>query len=337
MSEEIFHIAWQATYACNLSCVHCYAASDPRDLLTREEALKLIEEAHEVGAKSFVFTGGEPLTRPDILELIEFASSVGLKPIVATNATLITSRHLEVFKRCKASVAVNLPALSEETHAVFVGASSALSKKLKAIDLMVREGIAVSIGVAVTKLNICEVENVIQFAEEKNIFCDVMAVVPVGRATADIMPQPQQYRDLIARLLEKWRALPMNAIGCKAFSSWKTRVSVYEPSYVALLSSEGFEAPGKLCSITQTLHIMEDGSARPCPFIPYTVGNVRREALRSIWKKMKSDKFLQKLASGDGLKGRCRECPYRSVCVGCRARAYWIYRDYFAEDPVCIL
>jgi MoaA/NifB/PqqE/SkfB family radical SAM enzyme len=106
-------------------------------LLTREEALKLIEEAHEVGAKSFVFTGGEPLTRPDILELIEFASSVGLKPIVATNATLITSRHLEVFKRCKASVAVNLSALSEETHAVFVGASSALSKKLKAIDLMV--------------------------------------------------------------------------------------------------------------------------------------------------------------------------------------------------------
>jgi radical SAM protein with 4Fe4S-binding SPASM domain len=67
------------------------------------------------------------------------------------------------------------------------------------------------------------------------------------------------------------------------------------------------------------------------------VGNVRREALRSIWKKMKSDKFLQKLASGDGLKGRCRECPYRSVCIGCRARAYWIYRDYFAEDPVCIL
>jgi radical SAM protein with 4Fe4S-binding SPASM domain len=160
----------------------------------------------------------------------------------------------------------------------------------------------------VTKLNICEVENVIQFAEEKNIFCDVMAVVPVGRATADTMPQPQQYRELIARLLKKWRALPMNAIGCKAFSSWKTRVSVYEPSYVALLSSEGFEAPGKLCSITQTLHIMEDGSARPCSFISYTVGNVRREALRSIWKKMKSDKFLQKLASGDGLKGRCREC-----------------------------
>jgi hypothetical protein len=97
------------------------------------------------------------------------------------------------------------------------------------------------------------------------------------------------------RLLEVWRATPMNAIGYKTFSEWKTDVTAYEPSYAALLRMRGFDVPGKLCSITQALHIMEDGSARPCPYIPYAIGNARRESLKSIWEKMKRDGFLQRL------------------------------------------
>jgi radical SAM protein with 4Fe4S-binding SPASM domain len=51
---------------------------------------------------------------------------------------------------------------------------------------------------------------------------------------------------------------------------------------------------------------------------------------------MKRDGFLQRLADSSNLKGGCGRCQYRDVCGGCRARAYWVYRDYFAEDPVCV-
>ena len=336
MQSTPLHIAWQTTYACPLRCVHCYATSGPREFLSEGEALKLIEEAHELGAKSFVFTGGEPLTRHDILKLIEFASSLGLKPIIATNAILITYEHVEVFKRCRAGVAVNFPALSEDVHAKFTGVPSSLLKKLRSIEVMLKEGVQVSVGIAVTRLNIHEVEKVIMFTRREGVFCDVVAVVPMGRATIDSLPPLQQYEELVLRLLEVWRAAPMNAIGYKTFSEWKTDVAVYEPSYAALLRMRGFDVPGKLCSITQTLHIMEDGSARPCPYIPYAIGNVRRENLKSIWEKMKRDGFLQRLVDSRNLKGRCGRCQYRDVCGGCRARAYWVYRDYFAEDPVCV-
>lgn len=36
------------------------------------------------------------------------------------------------------------------------------------------------------------------------------------------------------------------------------------------------------------------------------------------------------------LKCRCGECEFKSICSGCRARAYAETQDYLDEDPSCI-
>lgn len=331
------HIAWQCTYDCNLRCIHCYAAYNSHELLSKEEAIRLIEQAHELGARSFVFTGGEPLIRADILELVEFVGELGMKPIVATNATMVTHEHVKVFKRYGTAVAINVPALSEEIHAEFTRIPFSLKRKLETIELMLNEGLSVSIGVPITRINIGDVERVLGFSKDLGLYCDALMTIPMGRAKPDVLPSSQAYRDLMTRLLEKWRAVPMNAIGYKSFVAWSSKISVYEPSYVALLYSKGFDVPGRLCSLSQTLHIMENGSARACPFIPYSLGNIRRESLKEIWKKLKENKFIRSLINVAHLKGRCSNCSFKEVCGGCRARAYWIRGDFFAEDPVCIL
>ena len=335
--DRPLHIAWQCTSDCNLRCIHCYAAHGPCEVLSKEEAIRLIKQAHELGAKSFVFTGGEPLIRADILELVKSARELGMKPIVATNATLITRDHVKVFKKCEASIAINLPAISEEVHAKFTGIVSSLKRKLEAIKLMLSEGLSVSIGIAITRMNINDVEDVMRFSEKLGVYCDVLTTIPMGRARADILPSLQEYRSIISRLFERWRAVPMNAIECKSLVGWNSKISVYEPSYVALLYSKGFDVLGRLCSLSQTLHIMEDGSARTCPFIPYSLGNVKKEDLGEIWRRLKEDKFVRSLIDVTHLRGRCSSCPFKEICGGCRARAYWMRGDYLAEDPLCIL
>ena len=45
--------------------------------------------------------------------------------------------------------------------------------------------------------------------------------------------------------------------------------------------------------------------------------------------------FFQDLRSRETLKGRCGVCEYRKVCGGCRARAYALQGDVFAEEPYC--
>ncbi|HOI11263.1 MAG TPA: radical SAM/SPASM domain-containing protein, partial [Myxococcota bacterium] len=37
----------------------------------------------------------------------------------------------------------------------------------------------------------------------------------------------------------------------------------------------------------------------------------------------------------DSYGGRCGACEFRNVCGGCRARAYAVTGDVFAEEPFC--
>ena len=43
-------------------------------------------------------TGGEPLLRPDFCDIYAYAHGLGLVLTVYTNATLITERHLELWR-----------------------------------------------------------------------------------------------------------------------------------------------------------------------------------------------------------------------------------------------
>ncbi len=63
-----------------------------------------------------------------------------------------------------------------------------------------------------------------------------------------------------------------------------------------------------------------------------TCGSVRGGRLRDIWER--SD-VLARLRDYGLLTGRCGCCQYKSVCGGCRARAYAATGDYLAPEPMC--
>jgi len=335
MMEPPAHLAWQCTKGCNLRCIHCYANAgrEAGDELTTEEAERLMDSAAEMGIKSIVFTGGEPLLRQDILKLILFARDVGLKPIIATNGSRLNENIVQTLRDAGGSVAVDLPAVNEGVHGAFTGVPGSLQAKLEAIAECLRSGVSCSVGVAVTRVNVGEVHEVVGFAKKNNIYCDVLAVVPVGRAKPELLPDPMKYYGLMQDLLRRWHAVPMNAISEGA----KTMVSVYEPFYVVLAATEGYEVPGKLCTLGRAIHVMEDGSVRPCTFAPIKVGNVRGQRLKDIWEAMTRSEVLTKLNNADLLKGSCGRCEHKKICGGCRVRAYAMTGDWFASDPMCFL
>jgi len=334
MEKTPIHVTWHVTYECNLSCIHCYANAGrgaTLEQLSTDEALRLIQEIAELGVKAIVFTGGEPLMRSDILDLIEYTSDIGLKPILATNGTLLNGDIIKRLKDVDASIAINLPSISEEIHRRFTGASSSLAIKLNVLDKCLRYGVKCSVGIAITKLNIKDVNNVIDYCLKREVFVDIISVVPCGRAKLDIIPMGAEYRDFLQHLWMKYRAIPMNT------TSADSKVCIYEPIYLALLSENGKSNLNRLCSIGETINIMADGSIRPCVFIPYTLGNIRRKSLAKIWRRLIEDRLVQELRDLNKLKGICRSCNWNIVCGGCRARAYFIKGDLFASDPICWL
>jgi MoaA/NifB/PqqE/SkfB family radical SAM enzyme len=94
----------ELTHRCNLACVHCYvnlAANDreaQRRELTTDEWYRVIDQIVDAGTLWLTITGGEPLLRPDFCDIYRYAHGKGLVLVVYTNATLITERHLELWR-----------------------------------------------------------------------------------------------------------------------------------------------------------------------------------------------------------------------------------------------
>ena len=85
-------IAWEVTRSCNLSCIHCRAASVDKPYpneFTTEECLRLLNDVVTFASPIIILTGGEPLLRADIFEIASYGSKQGLRMVMATNGLLI--------------------------------------------------------------------------------------------------------------------------------------------------------------------------------------------------------------------------------------------------------
>ncbi|MCC7575666.1 MAG: SPASM domain-containing protein, partial [Methanomethylovorans sp.] len=41
------------------------------------------------------------------------------------------------------------------------------------------------------------------------------------------------------------------------------------------------------------LHLCVEGSVKPCPYIPFSYGNIREESLKTIWKRIRKSSYYR--------------------------------------------
>ncbi len=113
-------IAWEVTRSCNLSCIHCRAASVDKPYpneFTNEECLKLLDDVVTFASPIIILTGGEPLLRPDIFEIASYGSSKGLRMVMATNGLLIDAESCQRMKEASIQrVSISLDGATAKSH-----------------------------------------------------------------------------------------------------------------------------------------------------------------------------------------------------------------------------
>ncbi|MEA2492003.1 MAG: AdoMet-dependent heme synthase [Acidobacteriota bacterium] len=340
-----FVVIWENTRACDLSCVHCRAAAQPKrnhHELTTEEGFRLIDEIAEMKPKVFVLTGGDPLKRDDTYELIQYARMKGLEPSLTPSATPLLTE--EAVTKMKAHglgrMAVSLDASNAADHDAFRRVVGSFDLTLRAIRQAARENIPVQVNSTVTRRTVGDLPNMVALLEDLDIaMWSVFFAVPTGRAKESDLISAEEVEELFGFLFETSKRVKFSIRTTEAMH-YRRYVLQHggamplgvHPSPDSLDRNGAPRAPRGVNEAKGFVFISHIGDVYPSGFLPLKAGNVKHERLADIYRE--SPLFVA-LRDPDNLHGKCGRCEYRDLCGGSRARAWAMTGDVFASDPLC--
>src|SRR5271157_3215534 len=176
-------VYWICTQACNLRCTYCYQDADKRrpNELTTDEAKALIVQTAESGARTFVFTGGEPFVRRDLLSLAQLSKECGLNTNVITNGYYITRDNIDEIRHCFDNVTISVDG-TMEAHDRTRGRGS-WARAVNAVALLADAGVSVDINSVLTKLALRELAELLHLVRSWQIGQHrIVPQFPMGRA-----------------------------------------------------------------------------------------------------------------------------------------------------------
>ncbi|MFQ5703857.1 MAG: radical SAM protein [Gemmatimonadales bacterium] len=326
-------VAWNLTRRCNLECSHCYISAGPAETaegeLATSECLGIIDQILELNsAPLFILSGGEPLLRRDLGEIAAHAVRCGATVVVGTNGTLLTDEKIRELKECGVSgVAVSIDSLDPRYHDRFRRGHGSLGGTLQAVDRMVKHELDFIVQTTITRANHREAEKLVAWAADQGaVSFNAYFLVSTGRGARMSDLAASEYEDVLSRLVD----LHLQYLG-----TMMVRAKC-APHFMRLVHQRAPGSPilnyGTRCPCgTQYCRVTPDGLLTPCPYLPVSAGDLKRQSFGDIWH---SSELFRTLRAGT-LGGKCGDCEYRTTCGGCRARAYAATGDYMASDPSC--
>ena len=343
-----FMVVWNFTNMCNLRCRHCYQKADrslPNEL-SLEEKIAVVDQLDRAGVAAIALSGGEPTIHPHFYTVLHEIASRGMYVAVATNGWVFADieRLAKAKKLGLRYVEVSVDSANPRKHDWFRGVSGSWERAVKALENAVKLGINHAMAVTITKMNVYEVEDILDLAESIGVKRVVFFnFVPVGRGRdnlwLDLDPFEREeflrtiYREMSRRKLEIVSTAPQYGRVALQLSYGESVVPTHfyvgkDPVVKAVAEFVGGCGAGRIYA-----GIQPDGTLVPCVFMPIPVGNLREKSFWSLWVDAPLFKLLR---DRNRLRGYCAVCLYRNVCGGCRARAYSYFNDPTAPDPGCI-
>lgn len=333
-------VLWDITYACNLRCAHCLTGSGQplEDELSAQEAHRVLNQLLDAKVFAITFCGGEPLTSPHLFDLIEEATTGGMDVSLDTNGLLVDT---ELAKRLAGagvtSVQVSIDG-REETHDRFRGKKGSFRAAVNAVRTFSSQGFNVSVSSVLTAVTHQDLDYLVDLAVELGATgFKTSLFLPTGRGRKNarkLLLPPDQAREDYKKLLRlQEQHSPRLRIALEG--AYPGLQNTQPATFSARDSAAGSEV-GCPAGVTQMV-IAANGMVYACPFLyEHPAGDLRKDSLVEIWRNASIFKIFRRMTKGQ-LKGRCRICPHlpEKCHGGCRAAAYVLTGDMYAEDPMC--
>ncbi len=167
-SGEFKSIQIHPSRLCNLSCLHCYSSSSPKERGALGVALlsNALSNAADEGYDYVSISGGEPLLYKPLETLLKYAKEVAYKTAIATNGMLLDERQLEKLDGVTDFIAVSLDGIPE-SHNRMRNSAIAFEKMSANLEYLRDSGIPFGFIFTLTQYNLHELDWVINFALEQ--------------------------------------------------------------------------------------------------------------------------------------------------------------------------
>ena len=268
------------------------------------------------------FMGGEPLIRKDFFEVLQRVYDNPSIPNfgISTNGTLVDKTVVNKLK----DLNINYVQVSLEGRKRIndeIRGKGVFEKAISSLELFKKAGIATSISMTVSKMNIAEIPYLIKLSQGLNInSLGIRRFVPIGGAKElrKFLLSPQEIRKLYLFISETVKRTGMNiSLGCE------DGIFAQESHYLPKSCSAGY------LSFT----VLPNGDVYPCRRMPIYSGNLLKQSFSDIYYNSKQ---LKKIRNLNNFAEICKSCPY---FLECRGGAMCIRNAYFgiisSPDPQC--
>jgi heme b synthase len=339
--QQLRLVAWEVTRECNLSCIHCRAASQRGDYpgeLGTEKCMDILDQISLVGNPIVILTGGEPLLREDIFHLAQYGTQIGLRMVMATNGTLLTPGILENVRASGIKrLSISLDGAEEDQHDKFRKMPGAFRGAMEGIRLLREAGIEFQINTTVTRHNVRHVKDILDLAVRLGAVAHhLFLLVPTGRAKEMVNQEIDAlaYEKLLRWFYRMSHKVPLQLKATCAPHYYRIlRQEARAAGARVDYESYGLDAVTRGClGGTSFCFISNHGIVQPCGYLDLNCGDLNESTFQSIWE---GSEIFNRLRDFSAYKGKCGRCEYLRFCGGCRARAFEATGDFLAEEPLC--
>lgn len=276
-------IRLEKSYLCNFQCTHCSAefymdrhlekklkTKEDRTQMTMDDIRNISKQADELGLARFVITGGEPLVMRDFDQVVEAIDPEKHYIISDTNGWFLDDKKAKHLKEIGVEkIQLSLDSFDEKAHDLFRNKPHSYKKVMRAVDSSLNAGLNLILSTVLIKgrASTKEFEDMCKFATDRGIGLYVSYAKPVGSATEH--PEfviTKEDADQVRELEKKYKVF--------------THMTPSYGSFKGCITVKG------IITVTSTNEIT------PCPYIDFSLGNLRKTSLKEILSRGMKNKWL---------------------------------------------
>lgn len=316
------YVVWELTLKCDLHCTHCgsRAGHARPDELGVDEALDVVKQLAEMGAREVVLIGGEAYLYDGFLDVVRALDDEGITAVMTTGGRGVTADLAQQMKDAGLSrVSVSIDGMRER-HDRMRALNGSFDAALAALRHCREAGLIVGANTNINRLNHQDLEPLFETLLEEGVATwQVQLTTPLGRA-ADRTEMTLQPYDLLG-IVPRLAALKRKALERDMIMLPGNNLGYFGPEETLLRSPrpdrekdhwQGCQA-GRF-----VMGIESDGAVKGCPSLQtrhYVGGNLRDQKLKPIWDETPELRFSRDRGL-DELWGFCATCPFKEPCRG---------------------